>query len=526
MSQTVPLSRRAWLQASGALLVTAVGALPVMTATVPAAEPAQPAGFGARKPALNPAELDSWIAVGPDGQVTAFFGKTDAGQGVDVAVAQIVAEELDVPFDKIAVVMGDSALTINQGGASNSTGIKAGAQQLRYAAAEARRILVEAAARQWGAIPESLSVEDGIVKLPGDPSRAISYAELVGGRYFAHTLEWNKQRGNALEIRGRAAPKKVSDYRIVGKSIPRPDVAGKTFGTVDYVTDVRVPGMLHARVVRPPAAGATAAAIDESSLGGTGARLVRVKDFIAVVAEKEWDAVRGMQALKVSWTSVAPPFPEQNDLYDHIRAAAPTNQMFVAKAEGIDTVFARAARTIAAEYEWPFQSHASMGPACALVEIEGDTATLYTASAKPHYAAQGVARTLGLKVEDVRAIWMRGPGAYGRNDADDAAAEAAVIAKATGRPVRLQGTRADGIAWDPKAPAGVHSARAAFARDGNVLAYEFRAKAFSTVDVYSNGSQPRDLWVGQLLGASNAGREYTFNVPANSYKFPSMQTSW
>jgi CO/xanthine dehydrogenase Mo-binding subunit len=522
MSETMSLSRREWLQASGALLVTTVGAL----AGNLRAEAAESPSFGTNKPALHPAELDSWIAVGKDGQITAFFGKTDAGQGVDVAVAQIVAEELDVPFGKVAVIMGDSGVTINQGGASNSTGIKAGAQQLRYAAAEARRILVEAAARQWEVAPGSLIVEDGIIRSPGNPAKQISYAELVGGRFFDQKLEWNNQQGNALEIRGRAKPKKVSDYKIVGKSIPRPDVADKAFGTIDYVTDVRLPGMLHARVIRPPVAGATPAAVDESSLDGTGAKLVRIKDFIAVVAEREWDAIRGAQALKVSWTPIEPPFPGHDGLYDHIRAAKPTNGMIVVKADGIEGVFAGAAKTIEAQYEWPLQSHASMGPACALVEISGDRATLYTASAKPHYAAQGVARTLGLKIEDVRAIWTRGPGAYGRNDADDTAAEAAVIAKTTGRPVRLQGMRHDGIAWDPKAPAGVHSARAGFDRDGNVLAYEFRAKAFSTVDVYSNGSKPKDLWVDQLLGESNAGREYTFNVPADSYQFPSMQTSW
>src|SRR5205823_13624872 len=138
------------------------------------------------------------------------------------------------------------------------------------------------------------------------------------------------------------------------------------------------------------------------------------------------------------------------------------------------------------------------------------------ASAKSHYAAEGVARMRGLKLENVRAVWVRGPGAYGRNDADDTAAEAALIAKATGRPVRLQGMRKDGIAWDPKAPAGVHAVRAAFDREGNVLGYEFQAKAFSTVDVNSKGSEPKDLWVGQLLGASNADREYVFGVPADS----------
>jgi nicotinate dehydrogenase subunit B len=520
-TQAMRLSRRELLRASGALIVSAG----VRQSGAAALAPGEAAQFSQDKPALHPAELDSWIAVGKDGRVTAFFGKTDAGQGIDVAVAQIVAEELDVPFEAVAVIMGDSGLCINQGGASNSTGIKAGAQQLRYAAAEARRLLVEAAGSAWGLPGETLTVQRGIIKAPADP-RQISYAELVGGRYFHQKLDWNGQRGNALEVRGKAAPKKVSDYKIVGRSFPRPDVAGKVFGTLDYVTEIRLPGMLHARVIRPPLAGATPLAIDASALEGTGARLVRVRDFIAVVAEKEWHAVRGAQALKVDWKPIDPPFPGHADLYRHIRAAAPTKQETVMAAAGLGEAFARAATMIEADYEWPFQSHAAMGPACAVVAIDGSKARVYTASAKPHYAAEGVARTLGLKIENVRAIWVRGPGAYGRNDADDTAAEAAVIAQATGLPIRLQGMRTDGTAWDPKAPAGVHSARAAFDPNGNVIGYEFQAKGFSTVDVNSNGSKPKDLWVGQVLGAGNADREYVLGVPADSYAFPNKQTGW
>ena len=519
--QAVRLSRRDMLQASGALLVTAAGPMSVIDAI---AETTDTAGFGAQKPALNPAQLDSWIAVGRDGQISAFFGKTDAGQGIDVAVAQIVAEELDVPFERVAVIMGDSGLSVNQGGASNSTGIKVGGQQLRQAAAEARRVLVDAAAGKLGVAPEALVVENGIIRQKDNTARQVSYADLVGGRYFDRTLDWNDKWGNPLEVRGKAEPKKVADYKIVGRSIPRADVAGKVFGTLAYVTDVRLPGMLHARAVRPPVAGATPVAVDEASLAGTGARAVRVKDFVAVVADTEWSAVRAAQALKVSWTPVAPPFPD--DLYQHIRAAAATKEETVAKADGFEAAFAGAASTIQAEYEWPFESHASMGPACALAEVVGDKATIYTASAKPHYLAEGIAATVGLKSENVHAIWVRGPGAYGRNDADDTALEAALVAQATGRPVRMQGMRHDGTGWDPKAPAGVHSARAAFDDHGNVLAYEFQAKGFSMVDVNAHGSEPRDFWTGQLFGASNADRVYDFNVPADSYKFPNKQTSW
>jgi nicotinate dehydrogenase subunit B len=522
--ETLSLSRRQMLQATGALIVTAAGPLPFIGSAD--AEPAGAPAFGTTKPALDPAQLDSWIAVSPDGRVTAFFGKIDQGQGVDVAVAQIVAEELDVALAKVVVIMGDTATSVNQGGASNSTGIKAGAQQLRFAAAEARRLLVAAAAGRLGVPPDSLVVENGIVAARNDPAKRIGYAELIGGRFFDRPVEWNKKWGNALEIRGKAQPKAVADYRIVGTSPPRADVAGKVYGATDYVTDIRLPDMLHARTLRPPVAGGVPATVDESSIQGTGARVVRIGDFLAVVADREWAAIRAMQTLKVTWTSSAHPFPGQDALYDHIRSAKPTRQKIVADVGDVDAAFQTAARTISAEYEWPFQSHAIMGPSCAVAEVSGYRATVFTGSQKPHYVSEGVAAVTGLAAGNVHVVWVPGPGSYGRSDADDTAAEAAALAKATGRPVRVQGMRAHGTAWDPKGPAGVHAVRAAFDRSGNVVAYAFVGKGFSTVDVDSHGSHSKDLWIGQVLGADTGKRVYSGNVPADSYRFGSKRLTW
>jgi CO/xanthine dehydrogenase Mo-binding subunit len=517
--ETLSLSRRRLLQASGALIVTAAGPLPFLSAAM-----AEESGFGATKPALNAAQLDTWIAIAPDGRVTAFFGKMDMGQGVDVAVAQFVADELDVAFEKVGVIMGDTALTVNQGGASGSTGVQEGAPQLRNAAAEARRVLVEAAARQWNVAPETLTVDDGVIA--AKDGKKISYAELIGGRYFNTGLEWNKKIGNALKVKGKAQPKKVADYKIVGKSHPRSDVPAKVYGTMNYVTDVRLPGMLHARVVRPPVAGQVPASVDESSIKGMGAKVVRVKDFLAVVAEKEWNAIRASQNLKVNWKGAKNPFPDQNGIYDHIRTAKSTKEAIEQKQGDVDAAFKTAAKTVTAEYEWPFQSHASMGPACAVVEIKDGKATVFTGSQKPHYTADGVAAMAGLRLEDVHAIWVPGPGSYGRNDAGDAAAEATVIAKATGRPIRLQGMRNEGTGWDPKGPASVHTVRAGFDKDGNVVAYEFMSKGFSRVDVNSNESKPGDLWVGQVLGADLSKRQYAFRVPEESYAYGTKRMGW
>src|SRR5262245_5008321 len=513
------LSRRYLLKAGGALVVSCV----IPGATQRAL--GQPAGTLGGKPALTPDELDSWIAVLPDGRVTAFFGKMDMGQGVDVAIGQIVAEELDVAFDRVAVVMGDTALTCNQGGASGSTGVQRGGVTMRYAAAEARRLLLERAAPKLGAPADQLTVRDGIVSVVGDPRRAVGYGELIGGRHFHHKLEWNKQYGNTLVARGPATPKKPADYRVVGQSIPQKVVADKVYGTLPYVTDVKVEGMLHARVVRPPTAGCGPVSIDESSISGMGARVVREKDLVAVVAEREWDAVRAARALKVTWAPPCTPFPAMETLHDHIRRSPSIGREVPIDKGDVDAALKAAARVIEAEYEWPFQSHASMGPACAIADVRADGVTLWTGSQKPHYGRTGVARLVGLPAEKVRATWVPGPGSYGRNDAGDAAHDAAFLSRLTGKPVRVQYMRHDGTGWDPKGPAGVYRGRAGLDAQGNVMAYEFFGKGFSRQDVATNESDPKDTLAGHFTGVA-LKPTVIFQVPAEAYDFPSKRCGW
>jgi nicotinate dehydrogenase subunit B len=223
------LSRRDFLKAGGALVIG------VMVPGAVHAVFGQAAAVGG-KPPLTPDELDSWIAVLPDGSVRAFFGKMDMGQGVDVAIGQIVADELDVAFERVNVVMGDTAFTCNQGGASGSTAIQNGGVTLRYAAAEARRVLVERAAQKLGVPAEKLTVQDGVVSMAGAPERKVTYGDLIGGQYFQLTLEWNKRYGNPLLAKGQAIPKKPSEYKLVGQSIPQRVVADKVYGRQQYVT--------------------------------------------------------------------------------------------------------------------------------------------------------------------------------------------------------------------------------------------------------------------------------------------------
>ena len=509
------LTRREFLKTSGALVVSF--AAPPLTGAL--------AQVAAGKPALVPTELDSWIAVLPDGRVQAFFGKMDMGQGLEVVIAQIVADELDVACDKVDVLMGDTGTSCNQGGASGSTGVSNGGRLLRSAAAEARRLLLESGSKRLGVPAEQLRVEEGIIL--SQDGRKVAYSELVGGKYFHHPVEWNKQVGNAMDIKVRAKPKTPQEYRVVGKSFARRDVAWKVYGTDRFVTDVRVKGMLHARVIRPPRAACKVRGVDEASIRSIrGARVVREKDFVAVVAPREWDAVRAAQMLKVDWHALDGAFPAMDSLHEHIRSAKVVKREEPVKKGDLAAAFsAPGVRIVDAQYEWPFQSHASMGPGCAVADAKADRCTVWTGSQKPHFVRDGVARLLGMAPEKVRAIWVAGPGSYGRNDAGDAALDAAFLSKATGKPVRVQGMRADGTAWDPKGPACVHRARAAIDASGKVIGYEFVAKGFSRQHIATNESDPADSLVGQATGIPAKGTQI-FGVPAESYGFENKLLAW
>ena len=520
-------SRRAMLKTGGALVVS-VG-MPVALDTVLGLGRAfaQDATAVATKPPLMPDQLSSFIAVNADGTVSAFFGKMDMGHGLFVAIGQMVAEELDVPFKAVTVFMGDTATSVNQGGASGSTGIQLGGKQMRMAAAEARRVLVEMAATKLGLPADQLAVTDGVVHAKNDASKKASYGELIGGRYFNVQLDWNKQWGNTLYAPGKAKPKDPKDYKIVGQPIHREDVAPKVYAQEDFCTDIKVPGMVHGRMLRPAVAGAVPVKVDESSIKNIpGARVVLDKGFLGVVADKEWDAIKAAQQLKVEWSDAKPPFPESAALYDHIRKAPVRKREVDNKQTGnVDDAFKTAARVIEAEYEWPFQSHACMGPACAVVEIKDGNVTCWTGSQKSHFVQEGIALSLGIPKEKVHAIWVTGPGSYGRSDADDAAADAAILAKAVGKPVRVQYTRDQATGWDPKGPASIHRARAAIDAAGNVIAYEFTSKGFSRIDVNTNGGKPWDTLAGQFMGVELKPGD-GFGVPAESYQFANKRLAW
>src|ERR1700688_3251232 len=394
--KTSAFSRRSVLLGGGALVVSIGAAVSLETVLSIGKAYAQGA-----KPPLTPDQLSSYIAVNADGGVSAYFGKMDMGHGLHVAIGQMVAEELDVPFKSVKVLMGDTATSVNQGGASGSTGIQDGGKQLRVAAAEARRVLVEMAATKLSLPADQLVVTDGVVHAKADAAKKASYAELIGGSYFNVQLDWNKKYGNPLYAPGKAKPKDPKDHKIVGQRIRREDVAPKVFAQQDFCTDVKVPGMVHGRMIRPAVAGAVPVKVDESSIKDIpGARVVWDQGFLGVVADKEWDAIKASRQLKVEWSDAKPPFPDQAALYDYIRNA-PIRKKEEGQTVGDVAVFNSAARVIEAEYEWPFQSHASMGPACSLVEIKDGNVTCWSGTQKSHFVQNGLAAILEVPVEKV-----------------------------------------------------------------------------------------------------------------------------
>ena len=416
--EATTLSRRAFLSASGALVV-ALAAPEFARADL------------LERSIIPKNKLSSYISIEPDGSVVAYYGKIDGGQGLESSIAQLVAEEIDVPWEHVRVVMGDTGLTVDMGGATAGNGIRQGGIIMRQTAAEARRLLIEMAGKKLNLAPADLTVTDGVVHAVADPGKRISYAKLVAEGRLEAPIAWDGV-AQGLTVKVKAPLKKPSEFKVIGKPMPRRDIAGKVFGTLQQCSDLRLPNMAHGRTIRPPVAGAVPVKVDEKSIAHIpGAQVVWIKNFLAVVAEKEWNAVKAQQALKVTWSESNPNFPGHEKLFEHIRKApvaarssdpggtgpAPNARGAAAPriVGSVEDGFKKAVHILEGEYEYPTQSHASMGPACAVADVQGDRATVYTSTQKPHDCAAGIAELLELPLQNVRAIWMFGTGGYARD---------------------------------------------------------------------------------------------------------------
>ena len=403
--------------------------------------------------------VDAYLAVAPDGGVSVFAGKVDLGTGARAAIRQIVAEELGVAPEGIALIEGDTALTPDQGSTGGSTGIMVGGVQIRQAAATARARLLELAAAALGHPASELDTRQGAVMVRGG-NAAVKFEALIGGAAFDLTVD-------------KSAPLRDPDqYTIVGTSYPRPDLPAKLTARHIYVQDHRVDGMWHARVIRAPAIGAKLLDVDASSLAGIPqAKLVRIGDFLAVATPREWDAVRAMRALKTRWSEAAS-LPGSDNVFEAVRATPLARTEMLRNVGDAATALSTAPRVIQASYAWPIQSHASMGPSCAVADIRDSGGTVWTASQGTHRLRATIAKLLGLDAAKLRLIYMDGSGSYGTNGNDDAAFEAALLSRELGRPVRVQWMREDEHGWDPKGPPQLLDVRATLNADGDIAAWE------------------------------------------------------
>ena len=458
------LSRLDFLKASGALVIAF--SLPITFKSAAADAAASTGKF----PPVNAGQLDSWLAIAHDGTVTLFTGKVELGGGVVTGLSQIVAEELDVPVEKFHVVQGDTLRTPNQGYTVGSTTIASAGPVLAQMAADARYALLEKASSHLGAPASALSVKNGVVSVNGKKGKSISYAELVGGKRFDSAIPAKDEGFAGIVIGGKGKPKKYSQYRVVGQSVPRLDIPDKVTGSFTFVHDVRIPGMLHGRVIRPTGIGSH---LISHGKAPAGVQIVREKDFLGVVAEDEWTAIQAAQNLDVKWSDWKG-LPAQADLYTTLRKTPSVNQT-IAHTGNTKEALAHAAKTIRASYMTPVESHASLGPSCAIAEVKGDTATIWAGTQGPSLLQANIAQLLNLKPENVRVIYYEAAGCYGRNGADPVAIDAALMSKLTGKAVRVQWMRWDEHVWDPKGPPTVQDLVGGLDAKNQIVAWDHEA---------------------------------------------------
>jgi nicotinate dehydrogenase subunit B len=461
------LSRRAFLQAGGVLVVMASVPAALRTSMARAAAGAGP------YPALDPTSLATWLTVAADGRVTARSGHVELGHGIQTGLAQIVADELDVPFASVTMVLGNTHETPDQGTTAGSTSIRVAGAQLRQIAAEGRAALLKLASERLGVPASRLTVKDGVVS---DGSRRIAYGDLVKGKVLSAVapITVSGYGGFRMSVTGTAKPKDPSQYKTVGRSIARVDVHDKVTGRTTYVHDVRVPGMLHARVIHPKGVGSTVVSV--GSLSMAGVRVVRRANLIAVVAEREWDAVKAAGRLQVTWSDWSK-LPPSDTVYAALRALPARDRVQTSRGDA-DRALAAAAQTLKATYQTPFENHGMIGPSCAVADVRADgSVTVWSATQYPQGLQKDVAALLGVSPTQVQVMRHEGAGCYGRLSAnyDDAATEAVVLSQAVGRPVRVQWSRADEHRWEPHGPGTVHDLSAGLDGAGALLAWKHEA---------------------------------------------------
>jgi nicotinate dehydrogenase subunit B len=414
--------------------------------------------------------FETFIKITANGDVKAYNGHVDLGTGIRTALGQIVAEELDVSFARVVVVLGDTKEVPNQGATIASETIQITAVPLRKAAAQARQFLLARAAERLELSVDELSIEDGLVR--GNDNRSVSYGELIEGESIR------------LELADDAPVKSVESYSIVGQSVPRVDLPAKATGELIYVHDVRVPGMLHGRVVRPPYAGVDAGqfvgtslvSVDEASVRDIPGlvAVVRIGDFVGIVAEREENAIKAAARLKVEWKPT-PTLPDLADIENALRANPSAPRTLTDKGD-VDAAISGAAKPMPRTYIWPYQMHASIGPSCAVADYQDGRIRVWSGTQNPHVLQADLALLCERPEAEIEVIRFEAAGCYGRNCADDVSADALLLSRAVGRPVRVQLTREQEHAWEPKGTAQLIDVNGGLNADGSVAGYDYATR--------------------------------------------------
>ncbi len=492
-------TRREFLKASGALVVafSAAGLANRLGITGES--------LMAQATRATDGQLDSWIAIAADNTVTAYTGKCELGQGMFTAQTQLVAEELGVSIGRVKLIQCDTAITPDQGTTSGSQShpTNFNERNLAQAAATAREALLQMASSRLGVPLNQLTVMDGIVSARGDAAKKVSYGELVAGRKFN------------LSLNPKAARKPATAWTVLGTSVPRLDMPALATAELEFGHNVRVPNMAHGAVVRPPEVGATLVRVDEASVRNLPGfiKVVVKKNFVGVVAEKPWQALRAASALQATWTPGSG-LPPHDGFYEYMRKQ-PSRDALIVDSGDVDRHLKEAAIVVKATYLHPYQMHGSMGSSCAVADVKGAQATIWSSTQSAYPLRSGTALVLGLQPEQVRVVFTRGSGCYGINGADTVAYDAALMSQAVGRPVRVQLTRKDEMAWENYGFAYVIDQRAGLDRAGNITAWDYEGWSPSM------GGRPGVNAPGNVVTGMLAGFEPALVTPRSPAPAPS-----
>jgi CO/xanthine dehydrogenase Mo-binding subunit len=485
------LTRRDFLKASGAGLLVVSFSMKITEAS---------ANYGLMPPkSVAKDQLDSWLTIDRTGKITVFVGKVDLGTGTKTALSQIAAEELYVPFERIDMIMGDTATTPDQWLTGGAITLSQGGSELRIAAANARTALLTRAAEQLKVPLTELSIKDGVISAASKPNQTLAYGELIGD-------------GFQIKVDPKAKVKPHTEYTLVGKSIQRVDIPDKVSGEHPFVHDFRLPGMLHARVIRPLDMGATIVSVDDSAAKQIKGyvQTVRKDNFLAVVCKDEWSAVKAAKAVKVTW-SAGRALPPQDQIFNYWRQLPIAKTEITQNVGNVDAALSAGVKRVKATYNFAVQTHASTGPSCAVADFRDGKMTLWSASQATHSMQDEIANVTKLPKESIRLVYLDGSGCYGRNGHEDATADAALIAQMIGKPVRVQWTRQDETALAPKSPPRSMDFEASFDAQGNLTGWNsdfyialnhiaaFKPLDFPLLASADTGNPRPGNWVGFLF---------------------------